>query len=89
MEASFRYYTNCIQIIDVADPAKPNFVANWWVPGQRREEEAEYKKWREYGDKTSFTSLHGPMYVPKQSRGGRSLRLQRLRLVRDVGPRSH
>ena len=70
MEASFRYYTNCIQIIDVADPAQPKFVANWWVPGQRSDEEAEYKKWREHGDKTSMTGLHGPTYVPRRVEDG-------------------
>ena len=68
----FRYYTNGIQIIDVSDPAKPAFVSNWWVPGQKQGEEDAYRKWREYGDQTSFTSLHGPMYVPKRvEEGGR------------------
>lgn len=73
MECWFRYYTNGIQIIDVSDPSKPKFVANWWVPGQRTAEEADYKKWREYGDKKSFTSLHGPMYVPKKVEDGGKL----------------
>ncbi|HEV7821894.1 MAG TPA: twin-arginine translocation signal domain-containing protein, partial [Burkholderiales bacterium] len=36
MEAFFRYYTNGIQIIDASDPAKPRFVSNWWVPGQKQ-----------------------------------------------------
>ena len=70
MEAWFRYYTNCIQVIDVADPANPKFVANWWVPGQRKEEDAEYRKWKEYGDRTSMTGLHGPTYVPKRVEDG-------------------
>lgn len=70
LEASFRYYTNCIQIIDVSDPAKPAFVTNWWVPGQRQGEEEEHKKMPEYGDKISFNSLHGPMYVPKRVEDG-------------------
>ena len=70
MESSVRYYCNCIQIIDVADPAQPKFVANWWVPGQREGEEDAYKKWREYGDKESWTTLHGPMYVPKKIEDG-------------------
>ena len=70
MESPVRYYTNCVQILDVADPARPRFVANWWVPGQRQGEEAEYRTWREHGDKTSFTSLHGPMYVPRRVEDG-------------------
>jgi hypothetical protein len=59
MESPVRYYTNGIQIIDVEDPSNPKLVANWWVPGQRKGEEDEYRKWPEHGDKTSFTSLHG------------------------------
>jgi hypothetical protein len=70
MEAFFRYYTNGIQIVDVSDPAKPAFVSNWWVPGQKQGEEDAYRKWREYGDKASFTSLHGPMYVPRRVEDG-------------------
>jgi hypothetical protein len=70
MEAFFRYYTNGIQIIDASDPAKPKFVSNSWVPGQKQGEEDAYRKWREYGDKTSFTSLHGPMYVPRRVEDG-------------------
>ncbi|HEY0335853.1 MAG TPA: hypothetical protein VGC70_00820 [Burkholderiales bacterium] len=72
MEAWFRYYTNGIQIIDASDPSKPTFVSNWWVPGQKQGEEDAYRKWSAYGDKTSFTSLHGPMYVPRRvEEGGR------------------
>ena len=72
MESPVRYYTNGIQIIDVSDPTQPKFVANWWLPGQREGEEEEYKKWREYADKQSFTTLHGPMYVPQRvEEGGR------------------
>jgi hypothetical protein len=70
LEAWFRYYTNGVQIIDVSNPAQPKFVANWWIPGQRKEEDEAYRKWPEYGDKTSFTGLHGPMYVPKRVEDG-------------------
>ncbi len=69
-EAWFRYYTNCIQIIDASDPMQPKFVTNWWVPGQRDTEHEEHRKWREYGDRKSFTSLHGPMYVPMRVEDG-------------------
>ncbi|HUR58644.1 MAG TPA: twin-arginine translocation signal domain-containing protein [Opitutaceae bacterium] len=70
MEAWFRYYTNGVQIIDVSDPTQPKFVSNWWVPGQRQGEEDAYRKWSEHGDKTSFTSLHGPVYVPRRVEDG-------------------
>jgi hypothetical protein len=70
MESSVRYYSNGIQIIDVSDPSRPKFVANWWLPGQREDEEEDYKKWREHGDKRSFTTLHGPMYVPRKVEAG-------------------
>jgi hypothetical protein len=70
MESSVRHYSNGIQIIDLSDPMQPKFVANWWLPGQRKDEEEAYKKWREYGDKKSFTTLHGPMYVPKKVEDG-------------------
>src|SRR5688572_426353 len=70
MEAWFRYYANCIQVIDVADPANPKLVSNWWVPGQKKEEDAEYRKWKEHGDKHSFTGLHGPTYVPQRIEDG-------------------
>ena len=65
-----RHYSNGIQVIDVSDPAKPKFVSNWWLPGQREGEEEEYKKWREYGDRRSFTTLHGPTYVPRRIEDG-------------------
>ena len=70
MESSVRYYSNGIQIIEVSDPTQPKFVANWWLPGQREGEDSAYKQWREYGDKKSFTTLHGPMYVPRKVEDG-------------------
>jgi hypothetical protein len=70
MESPIRYHANGIMIVDVSDPAQPRQVAMWWVPGQRLGEEAEYKQWREYGDKSSFTSVHGAMIVPKKVEDG-------------------
>ena len=70
MENPDVYYTNCVQIIDVEDPANPKFVANWWVPGQRVGEEEDYSKWREYHDRKSFTALHGAPYVPLRVEDG-------------------
>ncbi len=73
MESPIRWHGNGIMVVDVSDPSNPKQVAMWWVPGQRSGEEAQYKAWREYGDKVSFTSLHGPMYVPKKVEDGGKL----------------
>ena len=70
MESPVRYYTNCMQIIDAEDPEKPKVVSNWWFPGQRAGEERSYRRWREFGDHLSFTSSHGPFYVPKKVEDG-------------------
>ena len=70
MESPVRYYTNCLQIIDVEDPANPKFVSNWWFPGQRAGEERAYRRWREYGDHSSFTSTHGAFYTPRRVEDG-------------------
>jgi len=70
MESPVRLYSNCLQIIDLADPEKPKFVSNWWFPGQRAGELSDYRKWREYGDRSSFTAAHGAFYVPKKVEDG-------------------
>jgi len=70
MESPIRYYTNGVQTIDVADPGNPKFVSNWWVPGQRLDEEAAYRKWREYGDRLSFTCKNGGFFVPRKVEDG-------------------
>lgn len=70
MESPIRYYTNGVQTIDLTDPARPAFVSNWWVPGQRLGEEAAYRKWREYGDRLSFTCKNGGFFVPKKIEDG-------------------
>lgn len=70
MENPYRYYTNCIQTIDVADPANPKFVSNWWIPGQRQGEEEQYRQWPFHGDRMSWTSTHGPMVVPRKVEDG-------------------
>lgn len=70
MESPVRLYTNCLQIIDLADPGKPKFVSNWWFPGQRAGEMSAYRKWREFGDRSSFTSAHGAFYVPRKVEDG-------------------
>jgi len=70
MESGVRLYTNCLQIIDLADPAQPKFVSNWWFPGQRAGEGRAYRQWREFGDRSSFTAAHGAFYVPRRVEDG-------------------
>ncbi len=70
MESPLRVYSNCLQIIDLEDPANPKFVSNWSFPGQRAGEMPAYRKWREFGDRASFTSSHGAFYVPKKIEDG-------------------
>lgn len=70
MESPVRAYTNCLQVIDLEDPANPKFVSNWWFPGQRAGEEKDYRLWREYDDRSSFTSAHGGFYTPVRIENG-------------------
>ena len=71
-ESSVRVHSHSLMVIDVSDPTTPKHVSNWWLPGQRQDEQEEYKAWREHGDKESFTGLHGSFYVPhKQENGGK------------------
>lgn len=70
MESGYRYWTNGLMVVDVSDPANPKQVSLWWVPGQRAGEEEAYRGWPEFGDKRGFTTLHGPVYVPKRVEDG-------------------
>ncbi|MBT6410809.1 MAG: twin-arginine translocation signal domain-containing protein [Betaproteobacteria bacterium] len=70
MGSYIRFYNRGLQIIDIEDPANPKFVSNWWLPGQREGEEAEYEKWREHEDRASWTSASCHFYVPKRVEDG-------------------
>ena len=88
MEAWFRYYTNCIQIIDVADPAQPDLRrqlvgAGPAQGGGRRVPQVEGIRRQDLVDEPARADVRA-----EASRGGRALRLQRVRLVRHAGPRS-
>jgi hypothetical protein len=67
---SVRGRANGVQIIDVEDPAHPEFVSYWWVPGMHEDEVEEFNRWREHGDGLSSTSQHGPFYVPERVEDG-------------------
>lgn len=57
-------YQNHMQVIDVSNITKPRLVANWHVPGQRKDEVEARKASGPYNDPTAMTSIHGPVYVP-------------------------
>ncbi len=73
LENHQRPYSNEIMIVDMSDPSNVKEVSRWWVPGQRYGEEAEYKKYRFAGDKTSWTGNHGALSVPQRVEDGGKL----------------
>lgn len=72
-ESPVRVHSHGLVVIDVSDPEAPRHVSTWWLPGQREGETQAYESWREYGDKTSFTGLHGAFYVPQKIENGGKL----------------
>jgi len=70
MENAQRPMSHGLMIVDMSDPAHVKEVSRWWVPGQRRGEEEEYKKYTFAGDESSWTSSHGALTVPKRVEDG-------------------
>jgi len=70
LESPWRHYTYGLQILDISDPARPKFVADWWVPGQRMGEEDEARQWPEYGDRQSTSHLLGSLAMSKRVEDG-------------------
>jgi hypothetical protein len=70
MENAQRAMSHGLMIVDMSDPAHVKEVSRWWVPGQRRGEEDEYKKYTFAGDESSWTSSHGALTVPKRVEDG-------------------
>jgi len=70
MENAQRPMSHGLMIVDMSDPAHVKEVSRWWVPGQRRGEEDEYKKYTFAGDESSWTSSHGALTVPKRVEDG-------------------
>ena len=70
LENHQRPYSNALMIVDMSDPANVKEVSRWWVPGQKLEEEEEYKKYIFAGDHTSWTGNHGAITVPKRVEDG-------------------
>ena len=72
-ESPVRVHSHGVMLVDVSNPNEPKHVSHWWLPGQREDEQEEYKAWRESGDKESFTGLHGGFYVPQKLENGGNL----------------
>jgi hypothetical protein len=65
-------YSAAQMVFDVEDPANPKLVSTWWVPGQRLGEDAAYRSWRQYGNRTSWTGARMPMVLDRPlEQGGR------------------
>ncbi|MDG4830570.1 hypothetical protein O7627_14840 [Solwaraspora sp. WMMD1047] len=65
-------YTPAQLIYDVADPANPQLVSTWWVPGQRADEVEAYRAWSRHGNRNSWIGARVPTSVPVPlDRGGR------------------
>jgi hypothetical protein len=72
MEYPNYVYSAGQQIYDVEDPTNPKLLDTWWVPGQRLGEEDAYRKWRQYGNRTSWTGARLPIALGKPiEEGGR------------------
>ena len=69
-ETSERIWTYALLIMDLSDPAKPKEVSRWWVPGSRKGEEEEYKKYMFANDQSSSTFLKNYPIVPKRVEEG-------------------
>jgi hypothetical protein len=72
-ESPVRVHSHGVMVIDVSNPAAPRHISAWWLPGQREDEQEAYESWREYGDRQSFTGLHGAFYVPQKVENGGKL----------------
>ncbi len=59
-----------LQIVDVWDPANIKDVAKWWVPGQRWDEEEEYRKFPFAGQQRAWAGNHGGAAVPRRVEDG-------------------
>jgi hypothetical protein len=59
-----------MMMIDLTDPAKVKEVSRFWIPGQRKGEEAEYYKYWFAGDGAAWNGTHCAPSVPKRIEDG-------------------
>jgi len=58
-------YSGAQLAFDISDPTRPRRLSTWWVPGQRKGEEAAYGKNPRAGNKTSWMGARMPLFIPK------------------------
>ncbi|MEW5984586.1 MAG: hypothetical protein AB1806_19720 [Acidobacteriota bacterium] len=59
-----------MMVVDLTDPANVKEVSKFWIPGQRKGEEAEYYKYWFAGDGAAWNGTHCAPAVPKRIEDG-------------------
>ncbi len=59
-----------MMVVDMTDPANVKEVSRFWIPGQRKGEEAEYYKYWFAGDGAAWNGTHCAPAVPKRIEDG-------------------
>ncbi len=59
-----------MMVVDMTDPANVKEVSKFWIPGQRKGEEAEYYKYWFAGDGAAWNGTHCAPAVPKRIEDG-------------------
>jgi hypothetical protein len=63
-------YNQAQMAFDLSDPAQPQRLSTWWVPGSRTGEEEEYRKNPRVGKKTSWMGARMPLFIPRDPEKG-------------------
>ena len=69
-ENAQRTFGSGLMIVDMTDPANVKEVSRYWVPGQRKGEEEEYKKYWFAGDHAAWNGTHSAPSVPRRIEDG-------------------
>ena len=69
-ENTQRVYGSGMMVVDLTDPANVKEVSRFWIPGQRKGEEAEYYKYPFAGDGAAWNGTHCAPAVPKRIEDG-------------------
>ena len=59
-----------MMVVDLTDPAHVKEVSRFWIKGQRKGEEADYKKYWFAGDHAAWNGTHAAPTVPKRIEDG-------------------
>ena len=69
-ENTQRTFGSGMMVVDLTDPANVKEVSRFWIPGQRKGEEAEYHKYWFAGDGAAWNGTHCAPAVPKRIEDG-------------------